>query len=204
MLSLAGVFASAQAQRPVDGPSASAQAPAAGALLNSERIEARFGSYGIDVLSSDERFRLSNLYSTDGPRGERTTRTLALVEYPPVIPPGIESEHATILAGGSIGATFEAAGWRVIKTNLYLGERRAGPALQRLMRLDGAATVAMHVYQLDVARDGRRVPYVRILELHHPDYLTARAVRKIYAPGWKAGDNADVAGLSAVLEIRGY
>ena len=35
-------------------------------LLNSERIEQQFGSYGIDVLESDAEMRVSNLYSLSG------------------------------------------------------------------------------------------------------------------------------------------
>ena len=34
-------------------------------LLNSERIEQRFGSFGIDVLASEPGMRVSNLYSFD-------------------------------------------------------------------------------------------------------------------------------------------
>src|SRR5262245_42966767 len=41
----------------------SAAVPAAPELLNSERIEQKFGSYGIAVLRSDERLRVANLYS---------------------------------------------------------------------------------------------------------------------------------------------
>ena len=41
-------------------------ASASAQILNSERIEQTFGSYGIDVLYSDEVLRLSNLYSELG------------------------------------------------------------------------------------------------------------------------------------------
>src|SRR5690606_34722880 len=49
-------------------------------LLNSERIERRFGSYGIDVLQSDGRYRVSNLYSVHD--GAKICRTFAVVAYP--------------------------------------------------------------------------------------------------------------------------
>ena len=49
-------------------------------LLNSERIAQEFGSYGVAVLESDDRVRVSNLYSL---RGEtKICRTYAVVYYP--------------------------------------------------------------------------------------------------------------------------
>ena len=42
-----------------------AQAPAR-ELLNSERIAAAFGSYGVEVLEQDDTVRVSNLYSGEG------------------------------------------------------------------------------------------------------------------------------------------
>jgi hypothetical protein len=38
--------------------------PAGAQILNSERIEQTFGSYGIEVIASEGSLRLSNLYST--------------------------------------------------------------------------------------------------------------------------------------------
>ena len=46
-------------------------------LLNSERIERKFGSYGIDVLRNDDAVRMSNLYSLRD--GEKICRTFAVV-----------------------------------------------------------------------------------------------------------------------------
>ena len=51
--------------------------------LNSERIEARYGSYGIEVLESDTRIRESNLFSEHA--GGRVTRTFAIVQYPEIV-----------------------------------------------------------------------------------------------------------------------
>lgn len=173
--------------------------------LNSERIEARFGNYGIEVLSSDHAVRISDLYTTDDGTGARTTRTLALVEYPSDVPEALRPAHEAILAGGSIGATFKADGWNVIKTHMYFGERAATAALERRMRLHGGPLLAVHLYRLDVQRDGRRWPYAKILEIHHPDYLRAVDVRAIYAPDGTGGeDAAAAAAMLAELATRGY
>ena len=55
---------------------ASAQAPVR-ELLNSERIAATFGSYGVEVLEQNGAVRVSNLFSGEGE--ERVTRTFAVV-----------------------------------------------------------------------------------------------------------------------------
>jgi len=47
------------------------------ALLNSERIEQRFGSYGITVLEQSDLTRVSNLYTLEEER--ETCRTFAIV-----------------------------------------------------------------------------------------------------------------------------
>ena len=47
--------------------------------LNSERIRQNFGSYGVDVLSNENKRRISSLYSIDG--DEKTTRTYAVVDF---------------------------------------------------------------------------------------------------------------------------
>ena len=77
-------------------------------LLNSERIEQEFGSYDLEVLSSTPALRVSKLFSTQD--GQEICRTFAVVAYPGEINDSIAAEHAAILDGGSIGATFTAAG----------------------------------------------------------------------------------------------
>ena len=47
--------------------------------LNSERIAERFGSYGIEVISSGPGLRRSNLYSSEDE--VRTCRTYAVVRF---------------------------------------------------------------------------------------------------------------------------
>src|SRR5690606_38259117 len=112
-------------------------------LLNSERIERRFGSYGIDVLESGGRYRVSNLYSVHD--GAKVGRTYAVVAYPARIDPSIRAEHEEILAGGSIGAVFARNGWTVEKTHLYFGELPATTKVAALMRADEGAPLAVHV-----------------------------------------------------------
>jgi hypothetical protein len=148
--------------------------------LNSERIAASFGSYGIEVLASDDDIRVSNLYSTDD--GKRTTRTFAVVRFRAAPDGALASEYEAVLAGGSIGATFAASGWRVDKHNRLYTEIEATKAVAELMRFDPGAALAVHLYELEVERDGMRFPFAAIAEVHHPDYLGLDDLEAIYGP----------------------
>jgi len=147
-------------------------------LLNSERIEAAFGSYGVEVLGQDAQVRVSSLYS--GTAENRTCRTLAVVRYAAPMDPAVGAEHAAIVAGGSIGATFAAQGWEVRKTHLSYAERPATAKLAALMRIAAGTPLAEHVYVLDVVKDGRTIEYAALVEIHHPDYLRLGDLETIY------------------------
>lgn len=164
-------------------------------LLNSERIEATFGSYAIDVLEASPQLRVSSLQSlqTSGP----VCRTFAVVRYPDAIAPALADAHAAIANGGSIGAVFTASGWTVTKTHLYYGVLSAGSRAARLMAIPTGTALAAHVYLLEVVKDGGKFPYATIAELHHPDYLTVEALRRIYGPADAAGNEPL---LAAMLE----
>jgi hypothetical protein len=171
-------------------------------LLNSERIAARFGSYGVEVLASDARERVSNLYSDAD--GQRTCRTFAVVRYPAAIDPALTLEHDEIVRGGSIGAVFAAHGWQVLKTNLRYFEIDAPERVASLMRVATGTRLAAHAYELDVAKEGRRFEYALLVEIHHPDYLKRDDLRSIYGPAEPATHEAAVEGLlDAALSAAG-
>jgi hypothetical protein len=153
-------------------------------LLNSERIEGRFGSYGIEVLSSESGLRRSNLYSTDN--GIRTCRTYAVVRFTGESSTLVDTEHEQILAGNSIGAIFKANGWSIHKESLYVGtmrlEKGAGQ-IADLMRVDIDTEVAMHIYRLLLEKDGQALEYATIMEMHHPEYLVKNDLDEMYRPG---------------------
>jgi hypothetical protein len=160
-------------------------------LLNSERIAARFGSYGVAVLAASDTLRLSNLFSHEpGDANRRTCRTLAIVHFAgSANDPLLAREHQRILAGGSLGAVLTAAGWRVAKHPLQRGEigpPRGGSALHELMRLGerpGAPPrLAVNVYALAAERDGHTIPYATLAEVYHPDYLTLADLEALLGP----------------------
>ena len=166
--------------------------------LNSERIERLFGNYRISVLEQTALKRLSNLHSVHDSLA--TCRTLAMVQYHSPVPAALTDAHREILAGGSIGATLKSHGWRVRKLTQYIGDIEAPADAERLsalMRIPVPQTLALHAYQLDAVGDGGEYAYATIVELHHPDYLSVDALRRIY-------DNHPTAPLTAdrLEEIR--
>lgn len=139
-------------------------------LLNSERIEKRFGAYGIDVLYNSADLRVSNLYD-----GKKITRTLAIVNYPETIDSSFSKEHQQVVNGGSIGSTFKTGGWKIVKKTIYLGELSPSAEYKALYKLMGNITpqkLSIWMYVFYIQKNGSEYPYVTISEIYHPDYLS--------------------------------
>ena len=150
-------------------------------LLNSERIEQRFGSYGIEVLASEAGLRRSSLYSLDG--GIATCRTYAVVRFADQLDDRYREEHAKVLAGNSIGAVFRSHEWDVHKQTMYIGSLELpeeSTSIGELMRISGPRELAMHVYQLLLVRNEQVFEYAIIIETHHPDYLSESDLHELY------------------------
>lgn len=152
--------------------------------LNSERIEARFGSYGVEILEQNAARRVTCLYSGSG--AARRCRTLAIVRFADPPPAPLVDELADIRAGASLGATLAAGGWRVEKVNRYLGEIAADSAIAHsavaYFSPIEATGLAVHIYDLNARRGAERLPVAALLEIHDPAYLGAGDVQKIYDP----------------------
>ncbi|MBT8077037.1 MAG: hypothetical protein KJO31_00590 [Gammaproteobacteria bacterium] len=150
-------------------------------LLNSERIQHRFGSYGVEIVRSGPGIRVSNLYSEDASR--RTCRTLAITEFVQPVDARVDAVHASILAGGSIGSSLRDAGWEVHKRLTYIGEiplTDPQSELARLMHVSVPRSLAIHSYDVSVSRSGDHIDYASIVEIHHPEYLDVQQLRAIY------------------------
>lgn len=141
-------------------------------LLNSERIEKRFGSYGVDVLASEAGLRRSSLFSLHGDR--RVCRTYAVAQFADPLEEHYGDEHAKVLAGNSIGAVFKSHEWNIHKQTLHIGSLDLPPGrrtISDLMDIDPPQRLALHVYQLLLVKDTQVFDYATILEAHHPEYL---------------------------------
>lgn len=155
-------------------------------LLNSARIEARYGNYGIEVIDATHGVRRSNLYSTDARDGEliRICRTFSVVCIEDLEPGVVDTEHNAVMRGGSIGAIFKANGWNIYKETLHTGALSLPPGsrtIPRLMQLANDTVLAMHVYRLLLNKALRTLNYATIVEVHHPDYLDLDELGRCYA-----------------------
>lgn len=158
------------------------------ALLNSERIAERFGSYVVRLLQQDESRRVSNLASRLDDR--LITRTLAITYF--------EKPHAefaevaaSIRGGASIGSSFQDAGWEVSKQTRHIGNYSVASGettVAQLMEISLPRDLAMHVYRFSVTQGEQSLPFATIVELHHPDYMTASDLRRIYRSNFVAAD----------------
>lgn len=149
--------------------------------LNSERIEERFGSYGIEVLSHSAGVRRSSLYSIDAE--QKICRTYAVVQFEDESTPRVAEAHANVLAGQSIGATFKSSGWKIKKITLHVGRFPSvlpSHPIGALMQLGGATDLGIHAYQLNLEKDSQSINYATIIETHHPDYLSVEELNSLY------------------------
>jgi hypothetical protein len=151
------------------------------ALLNSERIAARYGSYAVRILKATDRTRVASLVSMAN--GCAICRTLAIARFPPKLDTALALEHAAVLAGGSMAAVFAMHGWEIRKSCHRYDERSATTQLAQLMAIPAGTQLAEHAYMLHVFKDGRLCEYATLVEVHHPDYLRRADLVAIYGPG---------------------
>lgn len=149
--------------------------------LNSERIAATFGSYGVRVLDATAERRISSLESIED--GRPVTRTLAIVTFEPDAPAAIAGLHAQIVDGASIGATFRDAGWTIDKPLIGIDEvsiPQSSLAMASLMNVPLPISAGLHAYRFHISKGDVSVRYATIVEIHHPDYLSADDLERIY------------------------
>ena len=151
-------------------------------LLNSERIQSEFGSFGIEIIAYVGGIRRANLYSVQN--DVRTCRTYAVVRFDNVPADVIGAEHAQIIAGESIGATFKESGWRIYKETRHIGELQSARdehSIRSMMHVDREQKLAMHVYRLLLRKDEQMIEYATIVEVHHPEYMTEQRLYDLFA-----------------------
>ena len=163
-------------------------------LLNSEMIEKKFGSYGLDVIENNNENRISFLFSNGGhyialnkinavkksTGYKKKYHTLALVSF--IDSAKISEVHKKIIEGGSVGATFKDYGWSITKDSLLVLElsRDIHPVIQKWLKSKAYENLAVHVYTLTVKNKTQTIRYAEIIEIHHPDYLSLTKLKDIY------------------------
>lgn len=139
--------------------------------LNSDQIQAQFGSYGVAVLTQTETLRLANLYSTHS--GIRICRTLAVTHFVVPVHPLLKASDTRIRAGQSIGATLRADGFTVIRSDALMTHTKAGDQFSSLAggTVPKDSTLAVQVYSLTAMNSERRLCYAVIAEAYHPAHI---------------------------------
>lgn len=169
--------------------------------LNSERIEERFGSYGIEVLSHAAGVRRSSLHSLEGE--QKICRTYAVVQFEDESTPRVAEAHANILAGESIGSTFKSSGWQIKKLTLHIGKLPSVAPSQpigELMQLESISDLGFHAYRLILEKDKQSIDYATIVETHHPDYLSVAELNTLYGDDVESRlEEKDVSDLFALI-----
>ena len=148
-------------------------------LLNSERIEQRFGSYRIEVIDHTAERRVSHLSSVHD--GQPVVRTVAEVRFHEPLPDAALRSHRTILDGASLGSTLKDAGWTIEKHPVAIRHSRRID----FPGFDPDQRFATWTYRLMIKRPPHHpepIPYALIIEVYHPDYLTVRDLRQLVPP----------------------
>ncbi len=150
-------------------------------LLNSERIEQKFGSYGIDIVQSDNQSRVSFLYSLDPDnKNKKNYHTLAIVKFKETRKVSII--HEKILNGDSIGKSFKKEGWEIDKTNhqMMVISNPDKLLFKSWLPKISDEKLALHYYELNVKTENYYYLYAKILEIHHPEYLGLNDLTEVY------------------------
>ncbi|MEX2494594.1 MAG: hypothetical protein WD448_00815 [Woeseia sp.] len=142
--------------------------------MNSERIERKFGNFGIEIIERSAERRISSLYSLVA--GRRVCRTYATVKFCLPVAPELAREHALVLGGDSIGAVFKEHEWIINKRPLSVSRLDLATAdcIAQAMRLSAPTRVALQRYVFTVTKNGSTFEYAAITEIHHPEHLTER------------------------------
>ena len=150
-------------------------------LLNSERIENKFGSYGVDIVQSDNQSRVSFLYSLDSNnKKKKSYHTLAVVKFKETIQ--VSAIHKRILNGESIGESFKKEGWEIDKTNhqMMVISNPDKLLFKSWLPKISDEKLALHYYELNVKTENYYYLYAKILEIHHPEYLGLNDLTEVY------------------------
>lgn len=140
-------------------------------MLNSARIEDKFGSYGVSPLVNDmERgLRLANLHSKDGE--QQVMRTLALVNFAKKIEQELSVAHQEILNGASLGSTLVRYGAKVNKTVIYKNSFDNLPQkIYNLMNIS-KRKLPVFIYDLSAEINNKNIYYCTITEVYSDEFL---------------------------------
>ncbi len=162
-------------------------------LLNSERIEKKFGSYGIEIIENTGSSRVSFLYSLDKNCQQNLSlketqigihckqyKTLAIVKF--LNTNDVIDEHTKILKGASIGATFKNQNWIIKKENILISEihNKENQIINEWSNNPDLEKFAFQIYDISLKKNQLQLKYAQIIEIHNPNYLIIDDLIEIY------------------------
>ena len=162
-------------------------------LLNSERIEKKFGSYGIEIIENTGSSRVSFLYSLDKNCQQNLSlketqigihckqyKTLAIVKF--LNTNDVIDEHTKILKGASVGATFKNQNWTIKKENILISEihNKENQIINEWSNNSNLEKFAFHIYDISLKKNQLQLKYAQIIEIHNPNYLIIDDLIEIY------------------------
>jgi len=150
-------------------------------ILNSEKIEKKFGSYGIDVITNSNETRISFLFSHDKQNpNKKNYHTLAIVSYQDTS--NLGHLQIQIDNGASIGSTLKEGGWSVRKKHLQTDQISTSihPILYKWLDLKKTQQLAIHSYKLIIVKKHLVLNYADIIEIHHPRYISPAELKVMY------------------------
>ena len=150
-------------------------------ILNSERIEEKFGSYGVDIIKKSNEKRISFLFSYDKKNSyKKIYHTLAIVSY--YDSSNLGKLQTQIDNGASIGSTLKKDGWNIQKKHIQIGQIRAttSPILDNWLDSRSKQKLAVHLYKLIIVKKDLVIDYADIIEIHHPKYISPDELKMIY------------------------
>ena len=165
----------------------------AGNLLNSERIEKKFGSYGIEIIENTGSSRVSFLYSLDKNCQQNLSlketqigihckqyKTRAIVKF--LNTNDVIDEHTKIHKGASIGATFKNQNWIIKKENILISEihNKENQIINEWSNNPNLEKFAFHIYDISLKKNQLQLKYAQIIEIHNPNYLIIDDLIEIY------------------------
>ncbi len=151
-------------------------------ILNSERIEKKFGSYGIDVVKNSNEMRISFLFSYDKQNSNKKLyHTLAIVSYHNKS--DLRHLQTQIDKGASIGSTLKEGGWSVRKEHIQIDQisTSINPILDKWLDFKKNQKLAIHSYKLIIVKKNLVLDYADIIEIHHPRYIPLTELKLMYS-----------------------
>ena len=139
--------------------------------LHTEALEHYFGPVKVVVLNQTETYRTVNIALKSTSQPTVLTRAFSMVNR--TMDPALGAIHQEIVKGGSMGKTFRAHGYSVVKNQIERDRVKITPELQKAFATD-QDFAELNIYEFYAQKDnGPLLLYSTVAELDSPRTVTA-------------------------------